>query len=331
MLRVSFVLAWIAITNSGAVASAQTSDDDRARAAEAYDRGARAFREREFAESAGWFERANQLAPSPIATVQAIRAHLRVGNHLRAGTLALSLEGDAGLSPRVEETVREAIDAASSRYARVQISCTATCTLSVDGESTRATRFFLEPDRQVVIVATFATGTRTETVVGPAGSRRDVAFEAPPGSIPADGVAEAELEDELTFDDDNPYRISRSAFLSRPRAVFFLALGASAAVGAITTWSYIDTRDSKSDLRRAIADGADDQTLALIRARRDRDIHRTRGYIGFTSVVVLATGVCAIFTDWSPERDSSPEDEPGTTTSVDASPTGASITVLHRF
>jgi len=305
------------------VAAAQPTDDERTRAGEAYDRGARAYRNHDYVESARWFERANQLAPSPIATVQAVRAHLQARNFLRAGTLALALEGDPGLSPRVAETVREAVTAATERYARIEVTCSAQCELAVDGEPTNAPRFYIEPDREITIVATFSNGTKTETTSGPVGSTRAVAFEAPAGATPNE--AAASLDEDFELDEgENPYRISSAAIFSRPRALFFVALTATAVIGGITTWSVIDAKHSREDLQAAVA--SSDPNEDVIRAEHRQDRFRSRGYYIFTGVVGAMTGLAGALTDWSPEGN-----EPSTEATVEASPTGAAVTVTHRF
>lgn len=323
MLRFASVCAFVLGLSLTPVVSAQT-DDDRARAADAYDRGARAFRSEDYGESARWFERANQLAPSPIALVQAVRAYLRAHDFLRAGTLALALEGDPGLSPRVQDTVREAITGASSRYVRVEVSCTATCTLAVDGEAQPSMRFYLEPDHESTIAATFSNGSRSDVVNSAAGTSRTIAFEAPEGAISTEAVAEAAEYDDLESV-INPYTISKVAFMSRPRATAFTAMAATVVVGGITTWSALDARNSRQDRDAAVNDGTDAERIAELTWEHRRDVRRTRGYLGFTGMMVALTGMVAGFTDWTPER------QPATTASVAGSRDGGMVTVHHRF
>ncbi len=96
-------------------ASAQPTADERARAADAYDLGVSAFRARDYATAARWFETANRLYPSSAAVVQAVRAYRNVRDVLRAGSLALRLEDEPNLSAQAAATVRQAISAARPR------------------------------------------------------------------------------------------------------------------------------------------------------------------------------------------------------------------------
>ncbi len=308
-------------------ASAQPTADERARAADAYDLGVSAFRARDYATAARWFETANRLYPSSAAVVQAVRAYRNVRDVLRAGSLALRLEDEPNLSAQAAATVRQAISAARPRYLRVEVVCSAACTLLVDGAEQAFPRFFLEPTREVTVVARFAHGERSERVSGRAGTIRTLAFDAPEG--PPEVVEVASTEEDLAIESgENPYRISRLRFLSRPRATFFMTVTAATAVVGITTWSGVDARRSERELDDAIESGETAERIAVLRSQHRQDVRRTRGYLGFTAVMVSVTGLVAAFTDWTPHGD---DDEADTQADVQVGADSATLTLHHRF
>lgn len=319
---------FLAFVLGGSTALAQPSAEDRARAADAYDHGVAAFRAGDYVEAATLFERANSLFPSPAAVVQAIRSHRNIRNSRQAGSLALQLEGEPGLSAQANATVRQALAAARPRYARVEVLCNADCQLTVDGDEQDYPRFFIEPNVEVEIVAVFATGTRTQRVSGRAGGSQTVNFEAPAGSAdvpsPATVAAAEETQDLAIEETSNPYRISRLRFLSRPRATFFVVGASALTIGGITLWSAVDSRASYDTYRQAVDLGATPEDIAVRRSQHRQDVVRTRGYIGFSAVMLALSGGVAAFTDWTPNEDDTRAD-------VEILPGGAAATVTHRF
>lgn len=303
---------------------AQTSPTERDDAALAYDRGATAYRAHNYAEAAEWFERANERMPSTVALVSALRAYRGARAVQRAGTIALQLDGEAGLTAQTASIVRQSLTTARARYVQVEIACNEACVLDVNGSSQVFARFFAEPNQDLTVVATFASGERTQHVTTRAGVVHSLAFEAPEGSgAPGDGVAET---DELPLEEgENPYRISRMRFLSRPRATFFTSLAATATIASIATWSALDARGSRDDAAAAAAAGAPPEDVAMAAAGHTRDVRRTRGYVGFTSVMVVLSAAVASLTDWTPHG------APSTDAALDISTSGAELTVRHRF
>lgn len=328
LISTSVLLAALAF---GPDASAQgATPQDRAGAADAYDHGVAAFRAGDYVEAAVLFERANRLFPSPAAVVQAIRSHRNIRNARQAGSLALQLENEPGLSPAASSTVRQAIAAARPRFARVEVVCSADCSLTVNGEEQDYPRFFVDPNVEIEIVAVFSSGVRTQRVTGRAGGSQTVTFEAPAGAAGAStpAVAASTAADEsqdLTIEEtSNPYRISRLRFLSRPRATFFVTAASTLAVGGITLWSAVDASASHNTLQQAIALGAPADEIAAQTALHRRDVRRTHGYIGFSAMMIGLTGLVAGFTDWTPnDRD--------VEASVDVLPGGAAGSISGRF
>ncbi|MFO0697047.1 MAG: hypothetical protein U0230_25965 [Polyangiales bacterium] len=320
------------------LALAQPSPEDRARAADAYDRGVSAYLGRDYAAAARWFETAHRIAPSPVALAQAVRAHRRAGDLRRAGTLALRLEEQAGLSAPMESLAAETIADARQRYARIDIACATPCTLDVDGAAEEYTRLFVPARTDVVVTAVFPSGSRTERVRGNPGEVNVLSFEAPGAPADASAVASADAgaEPSGTSSDaaldamsleqrENPYRISRLRFFSRPRATFFAVLSGTVAIGGATIWSAVDQRSSEDDYQAAVDSGAPSDQIASLKTEHDRDVKRTHWLTGYSVIMVAATGIIAAFTDWTPHGDRRTE------ASIDASPRGASLSLTHRF
>lgn len=323
-----FALPILAALLLASSAIAQPSADERTRAADAYDHGVAAFRAGDYVEAATLFERANRIFPSPAAVVQAIRAHRNIRNARQAGSLALQIESEPGLSAQAQSTVRQALAAARPRFARVEVVCSADCQLTVNGEEQDYPRFFIEPNVEVEIVAVFATGVRSQRVTGRAGGAQTVTIDAPAGAAgtpPPAAVAGAEEPPDLAIEESsNPYRISRLRFLSRPRATFFVIGASTLTIGGITLWSAVDARASYDTYRQAVELGATPEQIAVRRSQHQQDVKRTRGYIGFSTVMVVLTGAVAAFTDWTPEDDDTQAD-------VEVLPGGAAATITHRF
>lgn len=323
---VSFLVAGVAL--------AQPSPEERARAADAYDRGVSAYLGRDYAAAARWFETAHRIAPSSVALAQAVRAHRRAGDLRRAGTLALRLEEQAGLSAQIESLAEETIADARQRYARIDIACSTPCTIDVDGTAEEYTRLFVPARTEVVVTAVFPSGSRTERVRGNPGEVSVLSFEAPgtpsvasasETPAPSGGSSDAALDAMSLEQGENPYRISRLRFFSRPRATFFAVLSGTVAIGGATIWSAVDQRHSEDDYQSAVDAGASSDQLASLRTEHDRDVKRTHWLTGYSVIMVAATGIIAAFTDWTPHGDRRTE------ASIGASRRGASLSLTHRF
>ena len=93
--RGTSTLAFIVCVLFSAVAAADAPQDEgqsisvgeRAEAAEAYDRGTTAYLSEQYELAAHWFERAYRVVPTSTALVQAVRAHHKAGNSIRAAWL----------------------------------------------------------------------------------------------------------------------------------------------------------------------------------------------------------------------------------------------------
>lgn len=314
-------------------ASAQDESTQR-RAAEAYDQGIAAFRAGEYARAGESFVRANVLAPSPIALAQAVRA-FREANQIRvAGTLALRLLAQEGLPPLLRQIAERAVADATQWYVRIDVACAVPCTVAVDGVIEESSRFFAPPDRDLRITARFRSGaTMEETVRAPAGEARLVSFaalegeggvEPTPVNVPLDPGA---FETAALERGENPYRISRNRYFSRPRATFFAVLGPTVVGIGMVTWSGLDTRRSREALR-ALGPAATAEEIARAEVEHERDARRTKWLAVEEAGFLGATALIAALTDWTPYGD---DGESTTEARLSVSPSGFSASLQHEF
>src|SRR6185503_5462129 len=91
-MRLRLELGWLflaGLTTSGIAVAAGPPDAERLKiAAEEFDAGRRAFKVKDFENSAVHFENADRDAPSPEALQSAMRARKEAGQMARAATLA---------------------------------------------------------------------------------------------------------------------------------------------------------------------------------------------------------------------------------------------------
>lgn len=279
-------------------AVAQDSDAQQRQAAgEAFDRGTAAYLARNYPQAAEWFETAHRLAPAAPALVQAIRAHQRAGNVMRAGTLALRLATQYPDDRASARSARDALATATSRYVRVDVVCTG-CNVDLDGTLQDSPSFFVEGGGSHRVVAHFSTGDREETVRGVPGEQREVRLEAPPPTetTPVDNRVDGNGDGTTTTTTTTPTRAPTPTPTPRARsglspAVAIVGLALTVAAGGVLAWSGVDTLA-----------GVDAYELSPTQAALDdgqaKEL-RTNVLIGVTAGLGVATAAIMIFfTDW---------------------------------
>lgn len=275
-----------------AVAAAQSvksgtqavSVSDRAEAADAYDQATSAYLAERYELAAHWFERAYRLVPTSTALLQAVLAHNKAGNSIRAANLALLLRDNYPGDERANQVANSAIDAVSPTSALVKAECDKECTLELDGALIQHRVFFVTADVEHSLKAAFEEGETATTVRGEAGETLPVTLHAP---LPPP-----------------PPRI--------PRWGFFTSLGATLALGAATVWSGIDANRGVSAYegaaRTASSPGINntgsptplEEAQALLDEGRSKE-RRTNILIGVTAGMAATTAVLGVFTNWKGE------------------------------
>jgi hypothetical protein len=303
-----------------AVAAAQGSTssapsiavDDRAKAAEAYDQGTSAYLSGRYELASHWFERAYRLVPTSTALLQAVRAHHKAGNAIRAANLALQLRDEYPSDERSKQIAEAVADEVKPMSVLVKAQCEKACTLELDGALIQHPTFFMTPDVEHSLKAAFENGETSTSVQGAAGAVKTVTLSAPAPSPPP----------------------------PLPRWAFFSSLGATVVLGAVTVWSGIDANKGVSDYESAARSASSpginnggsptpqEQAQALLDEGRQKE-RRTNILIGVTAGMAATTAVLGVFTNWRGEsrNASSKRIEP----SIGVSKKGGALTIKGHF
>ncbi|TNF63911.1 MAG: hypothetical protein EP303_02165 [Deltaproteobacteria bacterium] len=258
--------------------------EDRAEAADAYDQGTSAYLSERYELAAHWFERAYRLVPTSTALLQAVRAHHKAGNSIRAANLALQLRDEYPSDEPAKQVTETVIGSVKPSHVLVQAECEKECTLELDGALIQHTTFFVAPDVEHSLKAAYDVGETSTFVQGAAGDVKKVTLAAPAPSAPP----------------------------PVPRWAFFSSLGATVALGAVTVWSGLDANNGvdayESAARTANSPGINnggsptpqEQAQALLEEGRSKE-RRTNILIGVTAGMAATTAVLGVFTNWKGE------------------------------
>jgi hypothetical protein len=285
---------------------------DREKAADAYDQGISAYLSERYELAAHWFERAYRLVPTSTALLQAVRAHHKAGNSIRAANLALRLRDGYASDARSKQVADIVIAAAKPMNVLVKAECDKECTLELDGALIQHPTFFVTPDVEHALKAAFEGGETSIFVQGAAGDIKAVTLDAPAASPPP----------------------------SVPRWAFFSSLGATVALGAVTVWSGIDANNGvsayESAARTANSPGINgggsptpqEQAQSLLDEGRSKE-RRTNILIGVTAGMAATTAVLGVFTNWKGESREAASKRIETVIGVSAN--GGALTIKGRF
>jgi len=302
----------VAAAQDSKPAGSSFSVEDRAEAAEAYDRGTSAYLSESYELAAHWFERAYRLVPTSTALLQAVRAHHKAGNSIQAANLALRLRDEYPSDVRSKQITDVVIEAVQPANVLIEAHCEKACTLELDGALIEHPTFFATPDVEHSLNVAFDNGETSTPVQGAAGTVKTVTLAAPaaPSAPPV------------------------------PRWAFFSSLGATVALGAVAAWSGIDANNGvsayESAARSASSPGINNgtsptpqqQAQALLEEGRQKE-RRTNILIGVTAAMAATTAVLGVFTNWKGEsRDTaSKRIEPA----VGVSTKGGTLMLKGRF
>ncbi len=262
----------------------RASVEDRAEAAEAYDHATSAYLSGRYELAAHWFERAYRLVPTSAALLQAVRAHDKAGNSVRAANLALQLRDEYPSDERSKKAANAVIRAVQPLNVLVKAECAKECTLDLDGALLQHPTFLATPDVEHSLHATFDDGESSTYVQGSAGEIEKVNLAAPASPSPP----------------------------PIPRWGFFSSLGATIALGAVTVWSGIDANRGvdayEAAARTANSPGINnggsptpaELAESLLEDGRKKE-RRTNILIGVTAGMAATTAILGVFTNWKGE------------------------------
>lgn len=299
-VRFGWLVAFATLLMTSSAAYAQTEARKREAAAQAYDQGTTAYVAQDYEKAAEWFETANRMSPAAPALIQAARAHQQAGHLARAATLGLALVQTYPDEANAAQFGEGLLNDLSPKLVRVDVDC-GDCTLDVDGTLQENHSFFVDPDTEHAVTASFETGERRETVSGSAGESKSLSFEAPEGTA-----------GEIT-----PPPITGEGSDAKPLSPVFTYVGigltAALLVGSIAStldvYSGAEEYETAADEWREKCDemksGADvcdpllDDATDKLEAGKGKETRTTVLWIATGAVAAATTIVAVALTDWS--------------------------------
>jgi tetratricopeptide (TPR) repeat protein len=292
-------------------AFAQQSDArQRQAAAEAYDQGTAAYLSGDYEKAAEWFETANRMSPAAPALIQAARAHQQAGHQSRAATLALRIVTEYPNEAAAVQYAQGLLDQLAAKFVRVDVACDG-CTIDVDGTLQESQSFFVEPDQNHSVTASFETGERKGEVSGSAGESKTLEFTAPPPPPHPLIDVNGGINGGGGMNDNQPKPL--------PPYVTFIGAGVTAALLGTAIWSRIDTNNGVDPYKTAAGNWKDCLMDPMKTSKACEPLHKkaqekyddgqskeTRTTVLWvaTGAAAAATGVIALFfTNWSDDAD----------------------------
>ncbi|HEY8073117.1 MAG TPA: hypothetical protein VIF62_03390 [Labilithrix sp.] len=291
------VIAASLFAASAAAQDAQPSPERIKSAAEEFDRGRRAYLAKDYEQAAVHFESAFRDAPRAESLRLAIRARKESKQLARAATLAAVAQQRYASDAPTAQLAKDVLDEAMPTLAEYDVSCKPTeCGVTADGRVVSQSdaleqRIFLDPGPHELGIG-FKTGSLAKHVDAKKGGREALAFDAPTADAPPPPPPT------VTAPPPPPPPPPRSSKPLGP-VVFFIGAGVTAAAGAATIVSGIDTvgNPGSATVREQCA-GKDD-TCPAYQDGRSAQL-RTNILLGVTIGAAVVTGVIALFfTDWS--------------------------------
>ncbi len=211
----------------------------RQQAAQAYDRAAALYVDGNYAQAGQWFMTAYRLAPARAALVQAVRAYRAARQIDRAGTLAILLADQFPNDPAAVELASQVMEAAGRRTLLVTVDCEG-CEVEIDGRMLNTRAAYVSANERHRVVGHFGRAQVEASVSGGESEQEQVHFDRPEGAeVQEEELTEGERERRNSGMDTRTEEGSGRQVL--PPAVFYSALGVTVALGALTTWSGVDT------------------------------------------------------------------------------------------
>jgi hypothetical protein len=283
----------------------QSEAREREAAAQAYDQGTTAYVAQDYEKAAEWFETANRMSPAAPALIQAARAHQQAGHLARAATLALALVQTYPDDANAVQFGEGVLNDVSGKLVRVDVDCDLECTLDVDGTLQESHSFFVDPDSEHTVTASFESGERREQVSGSAGESKSLSFEAPPeGSEPGTGPTD-------------PIEPKDEGGKPLPPGVTYVGIGLTAALLVASIASTLDVYSGVEDYKDAADDWASqcdkpmpDLNMTMCKGLRDdakgmlddgkgKETRTTVLWVATGAVAAATTVIALALTDWS--------------------------------
>lgn len=290
-------MATLALVALPVVASAGEGDarppptkEEQQQAAKKFKEGEKAYASHEYAAAAQAFEEAYQLAPHPDALLNAIDARRKAGDLRVAAQHCQRLLAEFPEGKPASDA-RQRLGDLTPKLGRIEIVAKGDAKqIFIDQYPAKPGEVFVDPGDHVV-VATFDGKEIERRVSVVAGARATVLLEPPSKEMPGAGGAVTEGPKESASEGAKGAAEPTAKKQPIPLPVFFVGLGLTFVTGSLAIWSGLDTNSAREDFdanptRAAYDDGLSDEV-------------RTNVFIGLTAAFGAATGVIAIFTEWS--------------------------------
>lgn len=273
-------------------------------AAEQFDAGVNAYKQRDFEGAGSRFEAADAAVPSAKALRQAIRARMEAGQGSRAATLsAQALERYPGDDVTVK-LARETIAKVEPLVHRLNVSCASPCVLalgtrSVPGESNSRWTVYVDPGKTAIGASFVGGSSNRQEITAEAGKTSEVRFEPEEKAVsPVVAPSPDKASPAVAPPPETPSRdvVPTKASGIHP-AVFIAGAAVTAGLGGVTIWSGIDTKNNPGvDAVKAQCAGQGETCPAYQDGRKRQT--RTNILIGATAGAGAITVVLAILTNW---------------------------------
>jgi len=311
---------------------ADTPEDTTRRAAAAFDDGVARFKRADYEGAAKAFLTADELVPSAQSITNALAAARKANDFLAVAEAAQRVlsRGETGT---LGTSAREALAEAATRLSAVETTCDPQpCTLSIDGTRVVGGRKYVLPGTHDVVAERSDGARAVEHVSTAAGATYRVALHPelrsaspPPVSAPARAAATSTAPSMpatvTSGSTERPAGADKPSDKKMSPAVFYVGVGASAILVALTTWSGIDALGEKSSYLDCTT--SCDKDIVL------RKAHRTDALLAATLLVGATTGYVGLkLVNWAP---SGAKEGPAVSISVRPTPFGGGLVGLARF
>ena len=268
-------------------------DDAKSRAAALFEQGVRQFSSAQYAAAAEAFLAADELVPNTRALVNGITAARRAGQHLVVARAAERAVARLDIDPGSAALAREALVEAARSLTRLDVSCSPKpCTVTLDGAAVTEGNVYVLPGTHDVGAWGTNGATATEHVSAVAGASYRVTLTP---KAPEQPVSAPVATRPVPPPKPTPAPLATEPVRTKPLSpeVFYAGVAGTAALVALTTWSGIDTLNTKDDAYASRASWGDVKDRAL----------RTDILLASAIVVGAATGAAGLWlVDWEPDR-----------------------------
>jgi len=305
-MRVGAFTAIASLTLVGARSAAhaqEVSAADRTAAAEAYDNGTRRFLQHDYAGAANWFETADRMAPSALALSNAVRAHQQAGGpeHLaRAATLAARIIALYPTDAQAQRLAHRTIEQVGPQVGHVTVSC-GQCQIEADGTMQQGSDFFVTPGAHALVGHWPGGRANNASVQVVAGQTQSVEISEPAQQAVAVATSSSTPTSTSPITPSQPPVDTTPSRGGLHPGFFIGGLVATAAIGGVAVWSWLDaTRQNSALIQNAMNTHTRD--LAMEQSVQGAELRTTILDIAAAGVGAVTIGFL-IFTRWSGGND----------------------------